>query len=85
MEQGKGDGMGKEDVTAEETNVQQSKEEDWVEGCFKENYMVPHICPVATGGWCKSYTRCKSMAGKFIVKKVLPEYFKAVCSGKKTF
>ena len=47
---------------AEETNVQQSKEEDWEEGCFKENYMVPHVCPVATGGWCKNYTRCKNMA-----------------------
>ncbi len=40
---------------------EQTKEEDWVEGCYKENYMVPHICPVATGGWCKDYTKCKQL------------------------
>lgn len=60
-------------------------EEDYVEGCHKENYMKPHVCPIATGGWCKDYVRCKNMAGKFIIKKILPEYFKDVCSGKKTF
>lgn len=42
---------------------EQTKEEDYVEGCFKENYLVPHVCPVATGKWCKSYTKCKSMEG----------------------
>ncbi len=66
MEKGKGDGMSKDTtiVTADEINVQQSKEEDWVEGCHKENYMVPHICPVATGGWCKDYTKCKQLEEK---------------------
>ena len=64
IQQGKGDGMEKDEavVTADENNVQQSKEEDWVEGCFKENYLVPHVCPVATGKWCKNYTKCKNMS-----------------------
>lgn len=39
-------------------------EEDHVEGCHRENYMVPHICPVATGGWCRDYVKCKSLEGK---------------------
>ena len=68
----------------QKNNVQQA-EEDYVEGCHTENYLVPHVCPVATGGWCKDYTRCKNMAGKVISKKILPEYFKDVCNGKKTF
>jgi len=54
----------KEVVTAEETNMQQSKEEDYVEGCFKENYMVPHVCPVATGKWCRDYVKCRSLDRK---------------------
>ena len=36
-------------------------EDDYAAGCFKENYMVPNVCPVATGGWCRDYTRCKNM------------------------
>lgn len=48
-------------VTTDETNVQQSTEEDYTKGCFKENYLVPHVCPVATGDWCKDYTKCKSL------------------------
>ena len=26
-------------------------EEDYVEGCHRENYMKPHVCPVATGNY----------------------------------
>lgn len=55
--------MGKEVVTADKTNMQQAKEEDYVEGCFKENYLVQQVCPVATGVWCKDYTKCKSLDG----------------------
>lgn len=42
---------------------EQAKEEDYVEGCFKENYMKPRICPVATGGWCRDYVKCKGKEG----------------------
>lgn len=42
-------------------NQEKEQIEDYVVGCFKENYMVPHVCPVATGGWCKDYTKCRSM------------------------
>lgn len=45
-------------------NQEKEQTEDYVAGCFKENYMVPHVCPVATGHWCKDYTRCKNMAKK---------------------
>ena len=46
-----------------DNNKQQDKqpEEDYVEGCRKENYMVPHVCPVATGGWCKDYVKCRNL------------------------
>ena len=40
---------------------EQTKEEDYAEGCYKENYMVPHVCPIATGGWCRDYVKCKCM------------------------
>ena len=46
-------------------NMQQEQktqpEEDYAEGCHKENYMKPNICPIATGGWCKDYIKCRSM------------------------
>ena len=45
-------------------DTEENTTEDYVEGCYKENYMVPHVCPVATGGWCKDYMKCKSMEGK---------------------
>ena len=38
-----------------------TKQEDYVVGCHNENYMVSHICPVATGGWCRDYVKCRSM------------------------
>lgn len=40
---------------------EKSKEEDYTEGCFKANYMLPHVCPIATGGWCRDYVKCKNM------------------------
>ena len=40
------------------------EKEDYVEGCFKEFFMVPHICPLATFKWCKNAPRCKSMNQK---------------------
>ena len=39
-------------------------EEDYVAGCHKENYMKPHVCPVATGGWCKDYVKCRNLEGQ---------------------
>lgn len=48
-----------------EENKQQDQktqpEEDYVAGCHKENYMVPHVCPVATGKWCRDYVKCRSL------------------------
>lgn len=38
-------------------------------GCFMSNYMVPHICPIATGGWCRDYVKCKCME-EGIMRKV---------------
>ena len=38
---------------------EKTQEEDYAEGCFAENYMVPHVCPIATGGWCRDYIKCK--------------------------
>ena len=48
-----------------EENMQQNTEpeEDYVEGCHKENYMKPNICPVATGNWCRDYVKCRSLEG----------------------
>ena len=48
-----------------EENMQQNTEpeEDYVEGCHKENYMKPHVCPVATGNWCRDYVKCRSLEG----------------------
>lgn len=50
--------------TDETTTMQQSEEpeEDYSEGCFKENYMLPHVCPIPTGGWCRDYVKCKNMS-----------------------
>lgn len=45
---------------------EETKEEDYAEGCFVENYMVPHVCPIATGGWCRDYIKCKGKEGKGI-------------------
>ena len=49
-----------------EENIEQKKtnirpEEDYIEGCHKENYMKLHVCPVATGGWCRDYVKCRSL------------------------
>ena len=41
-----------------ETKVEK---EDYVAGCYKENYMKPHVCPVATGSWCKDYVKCRNL------------------------
>lgn len=30
-------------------------------GCFLSNYKIPHVCPVAIGGWCKGYTTCQNL------------------------
>ena len=45
----------------EDMQQEQQTEENYVEGCHEENYMVPHVCPVATGGWCKDYVKCRSI------------------------
>lgn len=47
----------------ENESQEQIKEEDYVEGCHKENYMKLHVCPVATGGWCKDYVKCRNLEG----------------------
>lgn len=44
--------------------MEENTKEDYVEGCFKENFMKPHICPIATGNWCKDYMKCKNMERK---------------------
>lgn len=40
---------------------QETEKEDYAAGCYKENYMVPNVCPVATGNWCRDYVKCKSL------------------------
>lgn len=30
-------------------------------GCFLSNYEERHVCPIATGGWCRDYVKCKCM------------------------
>lgn len=46
----------------EQTKDQEKQtEEDYAAGCFKSNYMIPHVCPIPTGGWCKEYIKCKNM------------------------
>ena len=30
-------------------------------GCFLSNYKIKHVCPIATGKWCRDYTKCKCM------------------------
>lgn len=50
--------MNKEDMQQEQNS---QREEDYIEGCHKENYMVPHVCPVVTGGWCKDYVKCRNL------------------------
>ena len=48
-----------------EQQIQEFKKEtgfdEIVIGCFFSNYMVSHICPIATGGWCRDYVKCKCM------------------------
>ena len=51
--------MTKEENTQQEQNPQ--PEEDYIVGCHKENYLVPHVCPVATGGWCRDYVKCRNL------------------------
>lgn len=48
-------------MQSEECNTQM--EEDYVEGCHRENYMKAHVCPVATGKWCRDYVKCRSLEG----------------------
>lgn len=40
---------------------EQTKEEDYVVGCHNDNYIVPHICPVATGNWCRDYVKRRNL------------------------
>lgn len=52
-------------MTREENKQQdQQPEEDYVEGCHEKNYMVPHVCPIATGKWCRDYVKCRNLEGK---------------------
>ena len=44
-------------------NTKKTKEEDYSIGCFKENYMVLHVCPLATGGHCKEAIKCINRKG----------------------
>ena len=30
-----------------------------VVGCYLSNYKVRHVCPIALGGWCKEFVRCR--------------------------
>lgn len=30
-------------------------------GCFLSNYKTKHVCPIATGKWCRDYTKCRCM------------------------
>lgn len=54
--------MTKEENMQQDQNTQ--PEEDYVEGCHKENYMVPHVCPIGTGKWCRDYVKCKNLKGE---------------------
>lgn len=38
-------------------------------GCFLSNYRERHVCPIATGGWCRDYVKCKCME-EGIIRKV---------------
>ena len=46
--------------TIEELREETGFDEDVI-GCFLSNYKVPHVCPIATGKWCRDYTKCKSI------------------------
>ena len=35
--------------------------DEMVIGCFLSNYREKHVCPIATGGWCRDYVKCKCM------------------------
>lgn len=43
---------------------QETEKEDYAAGCHKENYMKPHVCPVATGGWCRDFVKCRNLEGE---------------------
>ena len=51
------------DMENRENQIESIKKEtgfdEMVIGCFLSNYMVPHVCPIATGGWCRDYVKCK--------------------------
>ena len=47
-----------------QNEVKETENEDYVVGCYKENYMVPHVCPIGTGKWCKDYVKCKGLKGE---------------------
>ena len=38
-------------------------------GCFLSNYKIKHVCPIATGKWCREYTKCKRME-EGIIRKI---------------
>ena len=48
-----------------EQQIQMLKKEtgfdEIVIGCFLSNYREKHVCPIATGGWCRDYVKCKCM------------------------
>lgn len=54
----------------ESKEVETQPEEDYVEGCHKENYMKLHICPIPTGGWCKDYVKCRNLEEKWVEKLI---------------
>ena len=45
----------------EEREVVKEPEENYVEGCHEANYMEPHVCPMATGGWCRDFVKCRNL------------------------
>lgn len=57
-------GLDDDNIRRLEQEYESKKEEDYVVGCHNENYMKPHICPVATGNWCRDYVKCRSLKGE---------------------
>ena len=44
-----------------EVKEKENDNEDYIVGCHRENYLVPNICPVATGNWCRDYVKCRGL------------------------
>ena len=38
-------------------------------GCFLSNYGERHVCPIATGKWCRDYEKCKCIR-EVIMRKI---------------